>query len=119
MRSMTIYQFGDVLYAQFPFSDLSDFKTRPSVVVSHSEYQRTKGDVLIAAITSRLHVHVSLREFVLDDYVFAGLPKPSAVKSNLFTLHENRIMERIGSLSQTDCASLKKMLQFNLPVNEQ
>ena len=50
---MTASKRGDVLLLPFPFTDLSTAKRRPAVVLSTEAYNSRRGDVIVAAITSR------------------------------------------------------------------
>src|SRR5262249_15589307 len=43
---------GDVVLVPFPFTDLSNAKQRPALVVSGDAFNSTREDVLVAAITS-------------------------------------------------------------------
>jgi len=44
MPSMTAYSFGDVILVPFPFTDQSQAKQRPAVVVSSARYN-TDGSI--------------------------------------------------------------------------
>jgi mRNA interferase MazF len=41
--SMTAYSFGDVILAPFPFTDQSQAKQRPAVIVSSTRYDNLRG----------------------------------------------------------------------------
>lgn len=98
---MTAYKSGEVLLVPFPFTDLTDAKQRPAVVLSSSHFNQIHQDVIIAAITSHL-----TRATIKDDYqltaveqVSAGLPKPSIVKlGKVTTLDQRLIRRRLGRL---------------------
>ncbi len=53
MPSTTSYKRGDVVLVPFPFTDLSTTKQRPALVVSSDQFNATRNDVLVAAITSQ------------------------------------------------------------------
>lgn len=53
-RSMTRFDFGDVVLVAFPFSDRRTTKKRPAVVLSSEAYQRERPDVVVMAVTSRI-----------------------------------------------------------------
>jgi mRNA interferase MazF len=46
--------FGDVVLVPFPFTDQSGIKKRPAVVVSSNNYNVSRRDLLIMAITSQV-----------------------------------------------------------------
>ncbi len=48
------FEFGDVVLVPFPFTNQAESKKRPAVVVSHENYNRTRPDIVVMAITSQL-----------------------------------------------------------------
>jgi hypothetical protein len=46
------FDFGDVVLVPFPFTDQSGTKRRPAVVVSLADYNMSRRDIVIMAITS-------------------------------------------------------------------
>lgn len=86
---------GDIVVIPFPFSDLSDSKKRPAMVLAD-----LKGDdIILCQITS---------QFVKDDYAVAldnsdfikgSLHKPGNIRPNrLFTAEKNIINRKIGTV---------------------
>ena len=53
---MIAYGRGDVVLVGFVFSDESGRKVRPALVISSPVYQRTRGEVIVAAITGGVSV---------------------------------------------------------------
>jgi mRNA interferase MazF len=51
---MTIYNFGDVLLVPFPFTDQTTTKKRPTIVISSDNYNQSKLDILLIAVTSQV-----------------------------------------------------------------
>ena len=86
---------GDVVVVPFPFSDLSQAKRRPALVVAELEGD----DLILCQITSR---GVRDRYAVpLDDGDFAegGLRQPSNIRpSRLFTADRAIVLYRVGRL---------------------
>ena len=86
---------GDVVVVPFPFSDLSDAKRRPALVITALEGD----DVILCQITSQ-----ALKDqyaLPLDDRDFqsGGLKQPSNVRPNrLFTADRQLILYRAGIL---------------------
>lgn len=88
---------GDVVVTPFPYSDLSDSKKRPALVVAG-----LKGDdVILCQITTRAigdDYSISIED---RDFSSGGLKKPSNVRPNrLFTADSRLILYRAGVLSQ-------------------
>ena len=51
---MMNYNFGNVVLVPFPFTDQSNKKQRPAVVISSTKYNSERPDLVIMAITSRV-----------------------------------------------------------------
>jgi mRNA interferase MazF len=107
MPSMTSYEWGDVVLASLPFSDLSGIKRRPAVVISAPH---PSVDIFLLPLTSQLD-HLQPGEFVLSDWQGAGLLYPSVVKRGLFTLEHSCISRRLGCLSPVDKEALNGTLR--------
>ena len=88
---------GDVVVIPFPFSDLSQSKRRPAIVLAPLEGD----DVVLCQITSK-----SIRDnysIPLDDtdFVSGGLKQASNIRPNrLFTADNHIILYRIGSIKK-------------------
>ena len=52
---MTIYNQGDVLLVPYPFTDQSETKQRPAIVLSGAAYNQSHPDVILAPITSQIY----------------------------------------------------------------
>jgi mRNA interferase MazF len=96
---------GDVIVVPFPFSDLTQTKRRPALVISELE----GNDLILCQITSR-----SVRDkytIMLNDkdFVSGSLKQPSNVRPNrIFTADNNIVLYRIGNL-KTD--KLKEIIE--------
>ncbi|MDW8269646.1 MAG: type II toxin-antitoxin system PemK/MazF family toxin [Anaerolineae bacterium] len=104
---MPNYSKNDVILVRYPFSDLSSVKVRPAIVVSVPHVSR---DVFIVPLTSRT-APLLAGEFVLTDWVAAGLNVPTAVKRGLYTVHENLIIKSIGRLIRADDEWVERSLR--------
>ena len=93
------YEQGAVVLVPFPFTDLSDSKRRPALVVSPQGFHDE--DLILCAITSQVPQRLSEREVVLEagDLIEEQLPKKSIVKpGKLFTMHHSLIASRYGTV---------------------
>ena len=90
---------GDVATAEFPGAEAT--KRRPCVVVSTQLYHQTRPDVILGLLTSRTSVAVDPSDYVLQDWSVAGLRKPSAFRTFLFSLPAGSITV-IGHLTDRD-----------------
>lgn len=111
---MTAYNFGDVILVPFPFTDQSQSKQRPAVIVSSSGYHAERPDLILMAITSQVRSTPAFGESALRDWQAAGLLKPSVVKPLLATLEQRLVRKTLGRLTETDRAALKAALQIVL-----
>jgi mRNA interferase MazF len=110
MPPTTGYSFGDIVLVPFPFTDQSETKKRPAVVISSSAYHRSGPDLLIMAITSKMRVVRSVGEFRVKDWQGAGLLKPSAIKSVITTIERSLVLKRLGRLNAEDKQSLRRTI---------
>lgn len=72
---MPSYSKNDVVLLRYPFSDLSEAKVRPAVVVNAPHVSQ---DVFVVPLTSRL-IPLLEGEFVLAHWQTEGLNVPTAV----------------------------------------
>jgi mRNA interferase MazF len=101
------FEFGAVVLVPFPFTDQSQSKQRPAVVVSSRAYADQRPDFVMMAITSQLRPAPLLGETWLEAWEEAGLLKPSAVKPVLATLEQSLVIRKLGVLAVGDQARLR------------
>ena len=98
---------GDVVVVPFPFSDLSQAKRRPALVVAELSGE----DLILCLITSRWiqdEYAVSLQD---KDFSKGKLPKNSYIRPNrLFTSHQKLILSVAGSINQQKLAEVEQKL---------
>ena len=104
---MPTYSKNDVLLVRYPFTDLSETKVRPAVVV-HAPHPSE--DSIIIPLTSRASSLLP-GEFTLENWADAGLNVPTIVKRGVFTIHPSLIIRNIGRLSLHDSQSLEQSLR--------
>ena len=94
---------GDIILVRYPFSNVIDYKIRPALVVSNSEFNR-KFDRLVCPITSKrqekaIAISGSLAEGKLDRESFA---KTNAIA----TIENDMILKKIGKVSGEKTAEI-------------
>nr|VFJ42864.1 MAG: mRNA interferase MazF [Candidatus Kentron sp. DK] len=104
---MNNYSKNDVIIVRYPFSDISNSKIRPAVIVSASHVSE---DVFIVPLTSKT-TFLLPGEFVLKDWVKAGLNVETAVKRGIYTVSGNLIIKRVGAISISDAERLEISLR--------
>ncbi len=104
---MPSYSKNEVILVRYPFSDLSNVKVRPAVIVSSFHLSQ---DIIITPLTSKIG---SLLEgkFILSDWATAGLNVATAAKRGVYTVHENLIIKVIGKLVDADAEKLDQSLR--------
>lgn len=89
---------GDIVVVPFPFSDLSQAKRRPALVVC----SLAGFDLILCQITSRLmkdQYSISLND---ADFMEGSLKQPSNVRPNrIFTADSQIILYKIGTLKKS------------------
>jgi mRNA interferase MazF len=107
---MPNYSKGEVNLIRYPFSDLSQVKVRPAVIINARHVSQ---DLIITPITSRINDLMS-GEFQLAAWRDAGLNVPSAIKRGIYTVQRQLCLKTLGQLSSQDqealSASLKQWL---------
>jgi mRNA interferase MazF len=99
---------GDVVLVNFPFTDLSQVKLRPAIVLW---VDLVGSDVVVCAVTSQKVDQLSDGEFPLNianpEFSVTGLRVPSKVRvTRLVTLERQMVIRKLGKLGE---ASLQKL----------
>ncbi len=88
---------GDVVVVPFPFSDLTQAKRRPALVVSVLEGD----DLILCQVTSQLVKDSYAISIEGRDFEEGGLKQKSNVRPNrLFTADGHIVLYRIGNLKK-------------------
>lgn len=96
-----MYDFGSIVLARFPFTDLSGSKVRPALVISHDNKRRS--DVVLAFITSR--TSPALPDSIeIKPSPRNGLKVPPLVRFDKLVTLENRVI--VGRIGDADTAFL-------------
>lgn len=100
---------GDVVVIPFPFSNLTDYKKRPALVISNP----VAGDVLLIQITSKKTSNLCVK-LIDKDFSKGSLHIDSFVKINkLFSADINMILHKIGNLNKHKLNEVEtKLIQF-------
>jgi len=86
---------GDVVVALFPFSDLSNTKRRPALVLAEVEF----GDLILCQITSKSYSSKTAIAIEATDFASGALPVASYIRPDkLFTIDVNLIERAAGTL---------------------
>jgi mRNA interferase MazF len=87
---------GDVVIVPFPFSDLTQTKRRPALVVAILPGD----DLILCQITSQSVMDEYAVSISSEDFITGSLKQPSNIRPNrLFTASENIIVYKAGQIS--------------------
>lgn len=110
---MTICKPGDIVDVPFPFIDSPEKKLRPALVLSEPGLNRVSGAVVLMMVTSAERSRWDT-DIVLEDWRAGGLRKPSILRWKIFTIDEQLIQSRRGSLSAKDQRKVGDSLKIHL-----
>jgi mRNA interferase MazF len=110
---MPNYSKNDIILVRYPFSDLSNSKVRPAVIVSSAHPSQ---DLMIVPLTSKTSFLLP-GEFILFEWSIAGLNVVTAVKRGLYTVKENLVVKKIGKLLESDSEQLENSLKYWLGIS--
>ena len=98
---------GDIVLIPFPFTDFTNRKVRPAVVVC--ETKDNYKDLVLCAISSVIPVKLTENEILLSVDKENGLRKDSVLKLDIIvTAKEQDIIAQIGKLNATDLQRFKE-----------
>lgn len=100
------YNFGDVVLVNFPFTNLNTTKKRPAIIISCEEYNNSRPDVVLMAVTSQIRTPLDFGSSYIVKWQDAGLPKPSLLKPLIATIEQSYITKKLGVLAYIDKENL-------------
>ena len=101
---------GDIVLIPFPFSELTQVKIRPAVVVTETKDKYK--DLVLVAVSSQIPATLSSAEIVLKPDSLNGLRASSVIKvDRVFTLKSEKVVANIGRLSLNQCSEFSKVFK--------
>lgn len=98
---------GDVVVLNFPFSDLSQTKRRPALVLAALQGD----DLILCQITSQAREDLYSIRLDASDFVSGGLNQSSRIRPNrLFTADSGIVVYRAGHVSGEKLAETREQL---------
>ncbi len=110
MPSSTSYKFGDIVLVPFPFTDQTQSKRRPAIVVSSDAYERARQDLILISLTTRVSPEARFGVAPLQQRKQAGLPVACFIKPVLFTFEKRLVIKRLGRLQEEDRSRVRAAL---------
>ena len=103
---------GDIVALEFPFSDLSDKRFRPAVILSNRTYNRHKNVILAGIYGSSTPLSIPLTNV---DLIKKKLKKDSYVSlQNVFSADKSLLIKSVDSLSKKKLAAILDDLHAHL-----
>ena len=110
---MTVYNRGDVVLVGFVFSDESAKKLRPVVVISSAAYNRSRQEIIVAAITSNIRRRL-FGDHLIAGWKAAGLLFPSLVTGIFRTIKQTMIERKVGTMPKPEMQAIDLKLRQSL-----
>ena len=107
---MINYNRGDILLVKFTFSEGEGAKHRPTLLLSTKDYNNSRQELIVAAITSNLKRRL-VGDTKINNWEKAGLLYPSLVTAIIRTIKKNMVDHKLGKLSHNDFQAVKKNLK--------
>ncbi len=96
---MATYKQGDIVVVNFPFTDMTQTKKRPALIISNQQVNQT-GDYLLVQLTSQVKNDTLSLSILPTDYAFRPLPLDSYVRLHkIFLLNESLILHKASAVN--------------------
>ena len=99
------YSRFDVILVLFPFSERKGTKQRPAIVLSGNGFNAAHRHSIVAMVTT-----ASLSKWPSDipirDFGKAGLVSPCVVRAKVFTISDDLVIGRVGTLVPEDASGI-------------
>ncbi len=101
MKLSMTYKPYTIIAVPFPFTDSSQTKKRPALVISSEHHQSKTGHVSLLMVTTAKSSHWYDDHFIID-LASAGLNIASIIRQKIFTIDSRLIIKKIGILGNED-----------------
>jgi len=95
-----MFKQGDIVLIPVPFSDLTNRKQRPVMIISNNKYNEVTEDIVVVAITSQLKdldYSIVIEEKDLSE---GNLNVTSAIRADkVYTLSKKIILKKFGQVN--------------------
>ncbi len=115
MQSTTGYNRGDVWLVNFVFTEGTEARRRPALVLSSEDYHRGRQETIVAGITSNTN-RLLAGDYLIADWQNAGLRFPSVVTGIIRTIKQSMISRKLGSMSSQDMQAIENALRLSLQL---
>ncbi len=104
-----MFEQGDILMVPFPFSDLTEIKQRPVLVISKNNYNLKNEDIITCGITSNLR-DSSHSVIIGEEELLSGkIPSKSRIKvDKIFTLEQGIVRKKLAKINKNTFQKVKE-----------
>lgn len=95
------YDRFDVILVNFPFTEKRGQKQRPAIILSNGSFNRAHGHSLTTMVTTASNTKWP-SDLPIIDFADAGLRTQCVARMKLFTVADDLIIGRLGTLSGGD-----------------
>jgi mRNA interferase MazF len=111
MPSGTRLESGEVVLVPFPFTDLSQIKRRPVLILSGKKHNKASEDFICCGITSNLSNRRNSILLEPSEMIEGSIPTRSRIKfDKVFTLEQSLILKSLGRVSSNKLSQVTKGL---------
>lgn len=105
---------GDIVLVRYPFSNVTDYKIRPALVISNNEFNK-KFDNWICPLTSKkLEQCIPVQSSLIE----GKLEKESFAKTNsIATIENDLILKKIGKINKQKTIEIIEQIIKNMKTN--
>jgi mRNA interferase MazF len=115
-----MYKQGDIVLIPVPFSDLTNRKQRPLLIISNNSYNKMTEDIVVAAITSQLKDLDYSVVIVSKDLKEGELKVTSAIRvDKVYTLSKNIVVKKFGRVNSEVLEATRKKIYDLIKDNDQ
>ncbi len=112
--SNRVFLQGDIVLVLWPYTDYSNQKCRPALVISNNSFNNSSLDVILAAFSSNVSNKSQYDVEVLSssiDFTQTRLKQSSIIKcGKIFTMEKSKIDRKLGKLPNCFLSEVKKTL---------
>jgi len=105
MGPFTAFRPGEIILVRFPFSDLSEVKLRPAVVLAEAD----RGEWILCQISSKQRTGIPAVLLTETSFATGSLRLTSYARpAKLFTAHRNLMVVKLATLKSAVFSQLPK-----------
>jgi mRNA interferase MazF len=91
----------EIAWVKIPFSDFSETKLRPALIVSNNDYNSKSDDIIVCAITSNVQKAEFSVQLNQKDLVTGNLPIESRIKTDkIMQINKKLIVRTFAKISE-------------------